>query len=340
MSDSNAAARSAYTNRQKAAILLISLGPEVAAEVYKNLREDEIEKLTLDIAAVRRVESTERLAVLQEFLELAQAEEYMSEGGIDYAREVLQKALGGDRALSIIERLTASLQVRPFESARKATPAQLLSFLQNENPQTIALVLSYLDHQQASAVLSDLPHQMRYDVARRIATMDATSPEVVTSIERALENKLASNVFESATVGGLDAIVKILNGVDRGTERSIMEGLEVSDPDLAEEIKKRLFVFEDIVLLDNRSIQRVVRDVEQADLQLALRTASEEVQNVIFRNMSRRMVETFKQDMEFLGPVRLRDVEEAQQRIVAQIRRLEETGEIVIARGGGDDVLV
>lgn len=329
------------TNRQKAAILLISMGPEVASGVYKHLREDEIENLTLEIASVRRVDTVERTTILQEFHELAVAEEYIAQGGIEYAREILQKALGSEKALAIIDRLTSSLQVRPFEFARKASPTQILNFIQNEHPQTIALVLSYLDPPQSSAILAELPTTIRYEVARRIATMDATSPEVVSSVERVLENKLASTtLLDSMAVGGLDAIVQILNNVDRATERSILESLEVTDPELAEEIKKRMFVFEDIVMLDNRSIQRVIRDIEQADLQLSLRTASEDVQDAIYRNMSKRMAETFKQDAEFAGPVRLRDVEEAQQRIVAQIRRLEEMGEIVVSRGGSDDVLV
>ena len=329
------------SNRQKAAILLISLGPEVAANVYKHLREDEIEQLTLEIAALRKVESEDRNSILQEFHDLAIAEEYISQGGIEYAREILQKALGSERALSILEKLTATLQVRPFEFARKASAAQILSFIQNEHPQTIALVLSYLDAKQAAAILSELPQPLRSDVARRVAKMDATSPDVVNSIERMLENKLASTtMIDTTSVGGLDAIVQIINDVDRATERSIMETLEVSDPQLAEEIKKKMFVFEDIVMLDNRAIQRVIRDIEQNDLILALRTASEDVREVIFKNLSKRMVETFKEEMEYAGPVRLRDVEEAQQRIVAQIRRLEDMGEIVVARGGGDDVLV
>ena len=330
-----------YSNRQKAAILLIALGPEAAAGVYRHLRDEEIEQLTLEIAGMRRVESVERISILEEFHELAVAEEYISQGGIEYAREVLQKAVGSERALSIIERLTASLQVRPFESARRAHPVQLLNFLQNESPQTMALVLAYLEPKQAAAILSELPQSVRYDVARRIANMDAISPEVVSAVDRALENKLSAGIaVDSAAAGGIDAIVKILNGVDRTTERSILEGLELSDPDLAEEVKKRLFVFEDIVLLDSRSIQHVIRDVDQNDLQLALRTAGDEVKSAIFQNMSKRMVETFQQDMEFASPVRLHDVEAAQQRIVAQIRRLEEMGDIVIARGGGDDVLV
>ncbi len=329
------------SNKQKAAILLISLGPEVAANVYKHLREDEIEQLTLEIATVRKVDSDDRTNILQEFHDLAIAEEYIAQGGIEYAKEVLQKALGSERALSILEKLTATLQVRPFEFARKANAAQILNFLQNEHPQTIALVLSYLDAKQAAAILSELPQPLRSDVARRVAKMDATSPDVVSSIERMLENKIASTTMvDTTSVGGLDAIVQIINDVDRATERSIMETLEISDPQLAEEIKKKMFVFEDIVMLDNRAIQRVIRDIEQSDLILALRTASEDVRDVIFKNLSKRMVETFKEEMEYAGPVRLRDVEEAQQRIVAQIRRLEDMGEIVVARGGGDDVLV
>jgi flagellar motor switch protein FliG len=329
------------SNKQKAAILLISLGPEVAANVYKHLREDEIEQLTLEIATLRKVDSDDRINILQEFHDLAIAEEYISQGGIEYAKEVLQKALGSERALSILEKLTATLQVRPFEFARKANAAQILNFIQNEHPQTIALVLSYLDAKQAAAILSELPQPLRSDVARRVAKMDATSPDVVSSIERMLENKIASTtMMDTTSVGGLDAIVQIINDVDRATERSIMETLEISDPQLAEEIKKKMFVFEDIVMLDNRAIQRVIRDIEQSDLILALRTASEDVRDVVFKNLSKRMVETFKEEMEYAGPVRLRDVEEAQQRIVAQIRRLEDMGEIVVARGGGDDVLV
>jgi len=331
----------ALSSRQKAAILLISLGPEVAAGVYKHLGETEIEQLTLEIAAVRRVESTDRLSILTEFQQMAIAEQYISQGGIDYARDVLQKALGAEKAMSVIERLTSSLQVRPFEFARRAGASQLFNFIQNEHPQTIALVLSYLEPPQAAAVMAELPQQLRNEVARRIATMDATSPEVVNSVERVLENKLSSTAsYETMAVGGIESIVNILNGADRATERGILESMELTDPELAEEIKKRMFVFEDIVLLDNRAIQRVIREIDQADLMLALRTASEDVQASVFRNMSKRMEETFRQDMEVAAPVRLRDVEEAQQRIVGQIRRLEEMGEIVMSRGGGDDILV
>ncbi|WNC12546.1 flagellar motor switch protein FliG [Brevibacillus brevis] len=329
------------TGRQKAAILLISLGPEISAQVFKHLREDEIEQLTLEIANVRKVDNDEKDKILAEFHQIAVAKEVIAQGGITYAKEILQKALGETKAMDIINRLTANLQVRPFDFARKADPGQILNFIQNEHPQTIALVLSYLEAQQAAMILSALPQERQAEVAKRIAMMDSTSPEVIAQVEQVLEQKLSATVTQDYTqAGGIEAIVAVLNGVDRGTERTILDSLEIQDPELAEEIKKRMFVFEDIATLDNRSIQRVIRDVENADLQLSLKVSSEEVREVIFRNMSKRMADTFKEEMEFMGPVRLRDVEEAQSRIVAIIRRLEEAGEIIIARGGGDDIIV
>jgi flagellar motor switch protein FliG len=336
-----AAVNPGLTGKQKAAILLISLGPEVSAQIFKHLRDEEIEQLTLEIANVRKVDSGDKESIMSEFHQICLAQEYISQGGITYAREILEKALGANKALDIINRLTATLQVRPFDFARKADPAQILNFIQNENSQTIALVLSYLQPTQSSIILSSLPQEKQADVAKRIALMDSTSPEVVSEVERVLEQKLSATVTQDYTsAGGIEAIVQILNGVDRGTERTILDSLEIQDPELAEEIKKRMFVFEDIVNIDNRSIQRIIRDIENADLQLALKVASEEVREVIFRNMSKRMSETFKEEMEYMGPVRLRDVEEAQTRIVSTIRRLEESGEIIIARGGGDDIIV
>jgi flagellar motor switch protein FliG len=329
------------SGRQKAAILLISLGPEVSSHVFKHLHDDEIEQLTLEIANVRKVDASEKEAILNEFHQICLAQEYISQGGITYAKEILERALGSGKAVDVINRLTATLQVRPFDFARKADPAQILNFIQNENTQTIALVLCYLQSEQAAIILSSLPQDKQADVAKRIALMDSTSPEVVSQVERVLEQKLSATVTQDYTsAGGIESIVQILNGVDRGTERTILDSLEVQDPELAEEIKKRMFIFEDIVNIDNRSIQRIIRDIENADLQLALKVASEEVRDVIFKNMSRRMSETFKEEMEYMGPVRLRDVEEAQTRIVATIRRLEEAGEIIIARGGGDEIIV
>jgi len=329
------------SGRQKAAILLITLGPEVSAQVFKHLRDEEIEQLTLEIANVRKVDPVEKDAIMAEFHQIAVAQEFLTQGGINYAKEILEKALGAGKAMDIINRLTATLQVRPFDFARKADAGQILNFIQNENAQTIALVLSYLHAEQAAIILSSLPQEKQADVAKRIALMDSTSPEVISQVERVLEQKLSATVTQDYTsAGGIEAIVQILNGVDRGTERTILDSLEIQDPELAEEIKKRMFVFEDIVNLDNRSIQRIIRDIENADLQLALKVASEEVREAIFRNMSKRMADSFKEEMEFMGPVRLRDVEEAQTRIVATVRRLEEAGEIIIARGGGDDIIV
>lgn len=329
------------SGKQRAAILLISLGPEVSAKVYKHLTEEEIERLTLEIANVRKVDSSLKDEVVNQFHQLVLAQDYITQGGIGYAKSILEKALGENEAMEIINRLTSTLQVRPFDFARKADPTQILNFIQNEHPQTIALILSYLQSEQAGQILSLLPQELQADVARRIALMDSTSPEIVNEVETILEQKLSATVTQDYTeAGGIEAVVDVLNSVDRSTERTILDALEIQDPELAEEIKKRMFVFEDIVTLDNRSIQRVIRDVENEDLMLALKVASDEVKEVIFRNMSKRMAETFKEDMEVMGPVRLRDVEEAQQRIVAVIRRLEEAGEIVIARGGGDDIIV
>ncbi|MCM3123314.1 flagellar motor switch protein FliG [Mesobacillus sp. AQ2] len=329
------------TGKQKAAILLISLGPDVSASVYKHLSEEEIEKLTLEISGVKKVDSIAKEEILEEFHNIALAQDYITQGGIGYAKTVLEKALGNDQAAVIINRLTSSLQVRPFDFARKADAGQILNFIQNEHPQTIALILSYLDSAQAGQILSELPQEVQADIARRIAVMDSTSPEIINEVEQILERKLSATVTQDYTqTGGIEAVVDVLNGVDRATERTILDALEIQDPELAEEIKKRMFVFEDIVTLDNRAIQRVIRDCENEDLMLALKVSSDEVKEIVFKNMSKRMVETFQDEMEFMGPVRLRDVEEAQSRIVAIIRRLEEAGEIVIARGGGDDIIV
>ncbi|MBH0160986.1 MULTISPECIES: flagellar motor switch protein FliG [Fictibacillus] len=329
------------SGKEKAAILVISLGPDVAAQVYKHLSEEEIERLTLQISQVRKVDSTLKDDIITQFHQLALAQDYITQGGIGYAKTVLEKAIGKDEAMQIINRLTSTLQVRPFDFARKADPGQILNFIQNEHPQTIALILSYLDSSQAGQILSELPQEMQADIAKRIALMDRTSPEVINEVEQILERKLSATVTQDFTqAGGVEAVVEVLNGVDRSTERTILDALEIQDPELAEEIKKRMFVFEDIVTLDNRAIQRVIREVQNEDLLLALRASSEEVKEVMFNNMSQRMAENFKEEMEFMGPVRLRDVEEAQSRIVGTIRRLEEAGELVIARGGGDDVIV
>ncbi len=329
------------TGRQKAAVLLIALGPEHAAQVFKHLRDDEIERLTWEIANMPHVDPEITEEVLEEFDHLALARDYISQGGLEYAREVLEKAVGPQRAAALIERLSASLQVRPFDFARKTDPAQLLNFIQNEHPQTISLIIAHLHPEQAGVILSALPPERQVEVARRLATLDRTSPEVLEEIETSLERRLASFVRQEYTaVGGIEVAVEVLNRVDRQTERTILDALEEQDPELAEEIKKRMFVFEDIVTLDNRAVRKVISEVDMSVWALALKTASEDVAERVFSNMSKRAADMLREEIEYLGPVRLRDVEEAQQRIVATIRRLEEVGEIIISRGGEDEIVV
>lgn len=326
---------------QKAAVLLITLGPEKASDIFKHLKEDEIEQLTLEIANTRSVSPAKKEAVLSEFYEVCLAQQYIAEGGIGYAKDLLQKALGEDKAKEVLGKLTASLQVRPFEFIRKTEASQLLNFIQDEHPQTIALILSYLSPQQAAGIIGALTPDKQTDVAKRIALMDRTSPDIIKEVENVLEQKLASLVSQDYTiVGGVDSVVEVLNTVDRGTEKHIMENLEIEEPELADEIRKKMFVFEDILLLDDRSIQRVLRDVENSELAVALKNVNDEVQDVIFNNMSSRLAEMIKEDMEYMGPVRVKDVEEAQQKIVNVIRKLEDSGEIVISRGGGDEIIV
>ena len=326
---------------QKAAILLITLGPEKASNVFKHLKEDEIEQLTLEIANTRSVSQSLKEEVLDEFYEVCLAQQYIAEGGIGYAKDLLEKALGAEKAMEVIGKLTASLQVRPFEFIRKIDASQILNFIQEEHPQTIALILSYLSTGQASAIISQLPQDKQADVAKRIAQMDRTSPDVIKEVERVLERKLSSLATQDYTLaGGVDAIVEILNTVDRGTEKHIMETLEIDEPELADEIRKKMFVFEDILTLDDRSIQRVLREVDNNELAVALKSANEEVQNAIFNNLSKRLATMIREDMDFMGPVRMKDVEEAQQKIVNIIRKLEDSGEIVTSRGGGDELVV
>ena len=326
---------------QKSAILLIALGPEKSANIFKHLKEEEIEELTLEIANTRSITPQIKESVIEEFYQVCLAQQYIAEGGIGYAKELLEKALGAEKAMSVIGKLTASLQVKPFEFVRKTDASQLLNFIQDEHPQTIALILSYLSPLQASMIISALPPERQADVAKRVAMMDRTSPDIIKEVEKILESKLANLVNQDYTIiGGVDAVVEILNAVDRGTEKHIMETLEIEEPELADEIRKKMFVFEDILLLDDRSIQRVLRDVDNNDLAIALKGANEQVQTAIFNNLSKRLSAMIREDMEYMGPVRMKDVEEAQQKIVNIIRKLEDSAEIVISRGGGDEIVV
>lgn len=330
-----------FSGREKAAMLLITLGPEKSAKIFKYLKEEEIEDLTLEIANMRTVMPETKELVLEEFYQICLAQQYITEGGISYAKQILEKALGENKAVEVINKLTLSLQVRPFDFVRKADATQLLNFIQSEHPQTIALILAYLKPAQAAQVVSSLPQDKQAEVAKRIALMDRTSPDVIKEVERVLEKKLSALLTDDfSDVGGVDSIVEIINNVDRTTEKNIMETLEVDDIELAEEIKKKMFVFEDMITLDNRSIQRVLKEVENSELAVALKGAKEEVQDVIFANVSKRLASMIKEDMDFMGPVRVKDVEEAQQKIVNIIRRLEETGEIIIARGGASEIIM
>ena len=325
------------SNQQKAAILFIAIGPEYSAKLFQHMDDDEIEHLTLEIANQKQVSAALKAEVIAEFYSMCMAQDYISSGGLQYAQNVLEKALGPDKALEIINRLTTSLQVRPFDFLRKTDPAQLLNFIQNEHPQTIALIMAYLDPDQAAIVLGALPPESQVEVTKRVAMMDRTSPDFIREVERVLERKLSSMVTQDFTsAGGIKAIVEVLNRVDRTTEKAIVETLEVDNPELAEEIKKLMFVFEDIVQIDDRSLQLVLRQVETKDLSLALKATPQEVAEKVFKTMSTRAADMLREEIEFMGPVKIRDVEEAQQKVVGVIRALEDKGEIVISRGKGD----
>ncbi|MCR4419883.1 MAG: flagellar motor switch protein FliG [Clostridia bacterium] len=336
-----AARLSRLSGLRKAAVLLITLGPELSAAILKQFPQEDIERISSEIANTSAVSPEIQQAVVEEFLELSEAQQYILRGGVKYAREVLERTVGPQRAQEIIRKLTESSAIRPFSLVRKTDPRQLLNFITGEHPQTISLILSYLDPEQAAVILGALPEEQQIDIAKRIAQMERTSPEIVREVEKALEGRLSTLVGQDFTaVGGVKALVDILNRVDRGTEKTILEALDQEDPELAEEVRKRMFVFEDIVTLDDNSIRRVLREVDMKDLAYALKGSSEEVRQRIFRNLSQRAGEMLREDMEMLGPVRLRDVEAAQSKIVQIIRRLDETGEIIISRGGEDAIVV
>ncbi|WP_446897155.1 flagellar motor switch protein FliG [Clostridium sp. LBM24168] len=334
--------KQSLTGVQKAAILFITLGPEAAAGIIKKLPESEIQKITYEIANISSVKSDQKKEILSEFIEMNKAKDYLIEGGVEYAKNLLSKALGSQRAMEILDKVTeATQQFRPFAIARKADAHQLLNIISDEHPQTIALILCYLQADKAGQILSALPENIQAEVAYRIATMRNTSHMVVKEIEKVLDDKLSSVVkSDMKIIGGVSTIVDILNQVDRTTEKNITEGLEKQDAELAEKVKESMFVFEDIITLDDVSIQRVLREVDTKELALALKGCSEDVADAIFRNQSKRASATLKEDIEFLGPVRLMDVEKSQQKIVNIIRRLDEAGEIVLSRGGEDAIIV
>ncbi len=328
------------STKEKAAILLIALGRDYSAKVLRQLNEDEIEQLTLEIANVRLVDAKTQNEILKEFSEACLAQNYIMEGGIEYAKDILQQAIGQQRAIELISRLTASLQVRPFDFVRRMDASSLLNMIQNEQPQTIALILSYLDPQQAADILSALPDEIQTDVIAKIAHMGKTSPEHIREIERILEKKLMTmGVSDYTKVGGIDTTVSILNATDRRTEKNILDSLSQLDQDLVEEIKSKMFLFEDITRLDRISLQRVLKEVDQDDLVLALKGVKEEVSSYIFENLSSRVQEMIREELAVRGPVPIRDVEAAQQKIVSIIRRLEDANEITIARGKEEQLI-
>ncbi len=330
--------------RKKAAILLASLGPEAASRVLSSMQDDEIDQLTIDLSSLGSIDASVREHVVEEFHHMMLANRYVTQGGLDFARGLLEKALGSDKAMEILTRLQNSLQEIPFEFLRKADPSQICTFLQDEHPQTIALILAHLEPQVSAIVLSALPQDIRGEVVVRIATMDRTSPEIVREVERVLERKMSSVFSQGFTfAGGVKEVAEILNRIERATEKAIMSDLEEQDPELADEIARLMFTFEDIVYVEDSGIQKALREIEQRELALALKTANEKVTEKIFKNLSSRAREMIEEEMEFMGPVRLRQVEEAQQKFVGIVRRLEEAGELIIegrGAGGEDEIIV
>lgn len=327
--------------RKKAAAVIVGLGADNASKIYKYLREDEVEMLTMEIATMRDLGPEPMEAIMEEFYNLCLAQKFVTEGGIDYAKEILNKAFGVQNAATLIEKITKTIKVESFDFLRKVEVKHLVNFIQTEHPQTIALVLSHLRAEQAAAVLVEFPRELQMEVAERIATMDHASPEVVRELEGVLEKKFSSVLTMSlAEIGGVKHMAEMLNAADRSTEKYIMEELGKKQPELAEEIRKRMFIFEDIIGLDPLDIQKILREVDSKDLLIALKGSSKEVSDVFYANMSERMSAALKEDAQYLRAVRLTEVEEAQQRLVAHVRKLEDEGEIVIARGRKDDIIV
>ncbi|MGL5978951.1 MAG: flagellar motor switch protein FliG [Erysipelotrichaceae bacterium] len=326
------------TSTQRAAALLVSLGPEHAAKIYRHLDDNDIEKLSLEISKLQRVRPDEVNEVIEDFYRLCVTQKVITEGGVVQAKGILEKAFGPQLASSYMDRVSRSLRVKSFDFVRKVDYKNLLAVLQNEHPQTIAVVLSYAVANQSSAILSELPKEKRVEVIARIAKLDRANPDALKILEKTLESKLSTMVsVESQEIGGINFVADIMNGVERGVEKHVFDELNHIDPELVQEIRKQMFVFEDIVLLDDIAVQQFIRDVDSRDLAVALKATNNEVSSVIFRNMSGRMQETIQSDMELMSNVRMRDVEEAQQRIVNVIRKLEEEGTLVISKGGKDE---
>lgn len=324
----------------KAAAVLIALGSESASEVYKYLHDEEVEELSFHISKIDNLSSEELQEIMNEFYELCVTQKVVTEGGENYAKAVLEKAFGAQKATALMEKVIKSSRTRAFEFLRKVDYKNLLMLIQNEHPQTIALILSYTSAEMASQIITELPKEVQIEVFQRISNLDRASPEVISIVENILSRKLESmTAVDLKESGGVSYLADIMNHVDRRTEKYIFDELNETNPELADEIKNLMFVFEDIVYLDNMEIQSFIRECDTKDLTIALKAASEEIANAIFSNMSQRQQETIRTDMQYLHNVRMRDVEEAQQRIVSIIRKLEEAGDIVISKGGKDEII-
>ncbi len=332
------------SNIEKAATLIISLGTEVSAKIFQGLADDEVEHLSYQISKMKAIPPDDKLEVLKEAGKRVLSNEFSSVGGKDFARKVLEEALGPSKAQELLDNIGTSVDSAPFSTLKGVNINQITSFIRNEKPQTIALILSHLDAAQSAQILQTLPPEQQSEVVLRIATMDQIAPQIINRVEDVIKKQLVSSFNQKLDItGGAKAVAEVLNHVDRGTERTILESIEEKEPELAEEVKKLMFVFEDIILVEDRSLQRVLKEVDAHDLALALKASGAEIREKIFNNISKRAAETISEEIEYMGPVRLKIVEEAQQKIVNVIRRLDEEGEIVITGrggGGGDEVVV
>ena len=329
------------SGRQKASILIIAVGAEAASQIFKHLKDKDVKRLAVEISQMKDVPSTIMEAVIEEFYQMIMAQEYISQGGIEYAKGVLEKALGPRKSHEILAKIEAAIHVSGFKLLKDVDPHQLMNFIQNEHPQTISLILANLESKQVSSIISDLPPELQADVAFRIATMGKISPDLLNDIESVLETQVET-VFgqDLSSAGGAKAVAEILNMASRTTEKTILADLEKRDPELATEIKNMMFTFDDLVLLDDKSIQRVMREIDTKDLSLSLKAANDELKDLIYRNMSERAANLIKEELEFMGPVRLKDVEESQMKIVDIVRTLEEDGEIVVSGRGGEEEII
>ena len=328
------------TPEQKAATVIVSLGADKASKIYKHLSESDIEKLTIEVAKLGHVSSEQTEEVLDEFYKTCLTQKVVTDGGMEYARAVLEKAFGESTAQTLLEKLSKSLKTRPFEFIRKSDPKNLYTFLAHERPQTIALVLSYAEPDQAATVISELPKEKQIKVVESVARMESAFPDAIKIVESTLKKRF-ENILTTdyTTIGGIDYIADVMNHMDRGNEKFIFDELSREDEELADTIRKKMFVFEDIVSMDNRSIQRFIRECDIKDIVYALKGSDENIKNLIFANVSTRMAESIQSDLEITVNVRLRDVEEAQQRIVGVIRSLEEAGELIIVKSGKDEII-